>query len=103
MELRNEILLRATELGKLLAQTEEVIDFKAAERAMWEHPQAKSRLDQIKQLEGSGDTNDQAELEALFNELEYIPEVNNFQKAQEQVQALLQTISEIVADSVLTS
>lgn len=98
MELRNEILQRATELGRLLAKTEEVGDFKEAENILLQHPVAKEKLDQLKASEGN-----QESLNQILTEMQSIPEVQDFQKAQEQVQALLQTVSQIVADSVLNS
>lgn len=96
MELQNEIFLRATELGKLLAKTEEVASFRAAEQAMLQHPVAKAKMDQLKAVEG-----DQQGLDKALAELESIQEVTDFQGAQEQVQNLLRTVSQIVADSVL--
>ncbi len=98
MALQNDILLRATELGKLLAQTEEVAEYKEAEKKLLQHPVAKEKMDQLKAV----GENEQA-LNKALSELESIEEVQNFQKAQEHVQALLQTVSQIVADSVLNA
>lgn len=98
MELRNDILKRATELGALLAQTEEVVDFKTAEQSLLQHPVAKEKLDQLKAMNGN-----QEAVENTLQELDTIPEVQNFQKSQEQVQALLQTVSQIVANSVMNT
>ncbi len=98
LELRNDILKRATELGALLAQTEEVVDFKTAEQSLLQHPVAKEKLDQLKAMNG-----DQEAVDKTLQELDTIPEVQNFQKSQEQVQALLQTVSQIVANSVMNT
>lgn len=95
MELRNEILMRATELGKLLAKTEEVTEYKAAEQLLLKNPTTKERLESLKAMNGN-----QEALDKAFEELESVQEVKDFQKAQGQVQNLLQTVSQIVADSV---
>ncbi len=98
MALQNDILMRATELGKLLAQTEEVAEFKEAEKKLMQHPTAKEKLDLLKTMGENQDA-----LNTALSELETIQEVKDFQKAQEHVQALLQTVSQIVADSVLNA
>lgn len=101
---RNQILLHANALGDLLAQTEEVQNFKEAEDNLLKNEQAFALLQRLHKAQ-EGATPDEVdptdpEIAKVLDDLDNIPEVMTFQDAQSVVDALLATVSEMIADSM---
>ncbi|MCY0902488.1 MAG: YlbF family regulator [Firmicutes bacterium] len=105
---RNQIYRKATELGALLAETEEVASYRLAEEALLNHPSARQKLARLRELQEatqSGEIEDPDsydEIDQLLSDLEDIPEAVAFEEAQDVVNALLQTVSQIIADGVIS-
>lgn len=107
---RNVIYRQATDLGALLAQTDEVAAYREAEEALLQHKTATGILQRLRELQQTAEeTDDEAsvapmyeEIDQLLGELETIPEAVSFEQAQEVVNALLQTVSQIIADGVIS-
>jgi len=103
---RNEIYRLATELGALLAQTEEVAAYHKAEEILLSREGANDLLKRLRDLQQSVDQSDgqldtsEAEIDDLLVKWEAIPETAAFEQAQEQVNALLQTVSQMIANRV---
>lgn len=103
---RNQILMHANALGELLAQTEEVQQFKAAEENLLKNEQAYVLLRKLHSAQEGTNPEDidptDPEIAKVLDELDSIPEVIAFQDAQSIVDALLSTVSEMIADSMTT-
>ncbi|MFX3624700.1 MAG: RicAFT regulatory complex protein RicA family protein [Ectobacillus sp.] len=115
---KDDIVARAKELAKMIAQTEEVDFFKRAEAQIHKNENVKRRIDQIKALQKQAVNLQhygkvealkkvEAEIDALQEELDAIPIVQEFQSSQTYVNDLLQlvasTISNTVTDEILLS
>lgn len=106
---RNTLYQRATDLGELLATSDEIIRYRDAEAALFAHPRAAALLQDLRAtpqaqgLEGALIDPDHLspELTALLEEIESIPEASDFMEAQMIVQALMQTISQIIGQSIM--
>nr|NNM91092.1 YlbF family regulator [Bacilli bacterium] len=101
---RNQILFHANELGKLLANTEEVQHFKAAEDLLLAHEKASTLLQQLNQAEVDAQNEEidptDPEIATILDALDDIPEVVAFHDAQANVDHLLSTVSSMIADSM---
>ena len=108
---RNQIWLKATELGALVAECDEVAQFRAAEQALFANAEAaaivRSLHDAQEELIRAQDAGDAAagekpgrEIERLLDWAETHAEVIRFQEAQQAMQALMGTVSQIIAESV---
>jgi cell fate (sporulation/competence/biofilm development) regulator YlbF (YheA/YmcA/DUF963 family) len=105
---RNQLNLRATELGELLAESEEIAVYRDAEAALLAHPRAAALIHEIRESQQAenaskyviGGTELDSHLEALLEELESIPEAVAFMKSQATVQALMHTVSQIISQGI---
>ncbi|UOY94462.1 RicAFT regulatory complex protein RicA family protein [Ectobacillus sp. JY-23] len=110
--------MRAKELAKMIANTEEVDVFKRAEAQIHKNENVRTRIDKIKALQKHAVNLQhygkvealkkvEAQIDALQAELEAIPVVQEFQSSQTYVNDLLQlvasTISNTVTDDILIS
>lgn len=115
---KDEIVERAKELAKMIAETEEVDFFKRAEAQINENEKIRATISNIKGLqkqavnlqhfgkkEALKKTDDK--ITALQNELDEIPIVQEFKQSQIEVNELLQlvanTISNKVTDEIIVS
>ncbi len=99
---RNQVQREATELGAMLAKYEEVIAYREAEAVLWKHPRAAELMNTLRAIGESDDRDlvDEA-LDQVMQEWRAIPEAEAFLTAQEKVQALLETVSQIIAQSMM--
>lgn len=115
---REDIRLKAKELAKIMAETEEVDFFKRAEKQINEHLRVQELIAQIKKLQkeavnlqhyGKSEAlkEVEAKIDALHAEIDGIPLVQEFKRSQIDVNELLQmvsnTISKTVTDEIITS
>jgi cell fate (sporulation/competence/biofilm development) regulator YmcA (YheA/YmcA/DUF963 family) len=115
---RDDIIARAKELAKMIAETEEVDFFKRAEEKINQNEKVRTMINQIKSLQKQAVNLQhygkhealkkvEAEIDAIYEELSQIPIVDEFQQSQLEVNDLLQlvasTISKTVADEIITS
>lgn len=100
---RNAIYHRATELGKLLAKTEELALYRSAEAALLKDPEASELLQrlrtlQVAQTDAALTDEDEQAVDELWAALASLPVGAAFVAAQATVQALFATVSQIIAD-----
>ncbi|THE11537.1 hypothetical protein E1I69_14655 [Bacillus timonensis] len=115
---KEQIVERATELAKMIAETEEVDFFKRAEAQINENKKVQEIIDTIKSLQkqavnfqhyGKSEALKQVEakIDNLQAELDSIPVVEEFKNSQLEVNDLLQlvahTISNNVTNEIITS
>ena len=115
---KDDIVARAKELAKMIAETEEVDFFKRAEEKINQNEKVRGMVNKIKALQKQA-VNFQhygkhealkkveAEIDAIYEELSQIPIVDEFKQSQVEVNDLLQlvasTISKTVTDEIITS
>ncbi|QED47621.1 RicAFT regulatory complex protein RicA family protein [Cytobacillus dafuensis] len=115
---KDDIVARAKELAQMIAETEEVDFFKRAEAQIQENEKVRSTISNIKGLQkqavnlqhfGKQEALKKTEdkIDALQNELDEIPVVQEFKQSQVEVNELLQlvasAISNAVTDEIITS
>ncbi|MBA2876574.1 RicAFT regulatory complex protein RicA family protein [Thermaerobacillus caldiproteolyticus] len=115
---RDDILARAKELAKMIAETEEVDFFKRAEEKINQNEKVRTMIQQIKSLQKQAVNLQhygkhealkkvEAEIDEIYEELSQIPIVDEFKQSQLEVNDLLQlvasTISKTVTDEIITS
>ncbi|WP_100373125.1 RicAFT regulatory complex protein RicA family protein [Bacillus sp. FJAT-45037] len=115
---RTEIRNRAKELAKMMAETEEVDFFKQAEKKINEHLRVQELIAEIKKLQkeavnlqhyNKSEALKEVEqkIDALHQEIDTIPLVQEFKQSQKDVNELLQmvstTISKNVTEEIITS
>ncbi|MFD3445546.1 RicAFT regulatory complex protein RicA family protein [Microbacteriaceae bacterium 4G12] len=115
---KDDIVARAKELAKMIAETEEVDFFKRAEAQIHQNENVKRTIEQIKALQKHAVNLQhygklealkkvEGEIDELQNQLDEIPVVQQFQSSQSYVNDLLQlvanTISNTVTDEILIS
>lgn len=115
---KNDIVARAKELAKMIAETEEVDFFKRAEAQINENKKVKDMMATVKGLQkqavnfqhyGKHEALKQVEeeIDSILEELDSIPIVEEFKSSQIVVNDLLQlvssTISNTVTDEIITS
>ncbi|WP_062050859.1 RicAFT regulatory complex protein RicA family protein [Bacillus sp. JCM 19034] len=115
---REEIRDKATELAKMMAETEEIDFFKRAEKQINEHVKVQELIAKIKKLQkeavnlqhyGKSEAlkEVEAKIDMLHDEVDQIPLVQEFKQSQLEVNELLQmvsnTISKSVTDEIITS
>ncbi|KAA0547860.1 hypothetical protein FZW96_08940 [Bacillus sp. BGMRC 2118] len=115
---RTEIINRAKDLAKMIAETEEVDLFKRAEELINRNQKVQETISQIKALQkqavnyqhyGKAEAlkKVEAKIDALQDELDSIPVVQDFKTSQLDVNDLLQlvasTISNTVTDEIIES
>ncbi|GIN83620.1 hypothetical protein J6TS2_00060 [Heyndrickxia sporothermodurans] len=115
---KDEIVERATEIAKMISETEEVDFFKRAEAHINENQKVREMIASIKSLQkqavnfqhyGKSEALKMVEekIEKIEEELDEIPIVQEFKQSQADVNDLLQlvaaTISNTVTDEIITS
>lgn len=115
---KDEIVARAVELAKMVAETDEVDFFKRAEAQIHENQKVNMLISDIKGLQkqavnlqhyGKSEAlkKVEAKIDELQNELDAIPVVQEFKQSQVEVNDLLQiiasTISNTVTDEIILS
>ncbi|WP_223588434.1 RicAFT regulatory complex protein RicA family protein [Neobacillus bataviensis] len=115
---KDDIVARATELARMIAETEEVDFFKRAEAQIHENPKVKTLISDIKGLQkqavnlqhyGKPEALKKVEdkIASIEQELDEIPVVQDFKQSQMDVNELLQiiasTISNTVTDEIIIS
>lgn len=115
---KDEIVERAKELAKMISETEEVDFFKRAEAQIHKNDNVKRTIEEIKALQKQAVNLQhygkwealkkvESEIDALQDQLDEIPVVQQFKSSQVYVNDLLQlvasTISNTVTDEVLIS
>ncbi|MFN7250757.1 MAG: RicAFT regulatory complex protein RicA family protein [Anaerobacillus sp.] len=115
---KDEIIAKAEEIAKMIAETEEVEFFKRAELQVNENIKVQQLISQIKRTQkeavnlehyGKGEAQKKADqkIDELQDELDEIPLVKEFKQSQLDVNALLQlvatTITNTVTDEIIKS
>ncbi|MFP8643133.1 MULTISPECIES: RicAFT regulatory complex protein RicA family protein [Priestia] len=115
---KSDVIKRAQELAKMIAETEEVDFFKRAEAQLNENQKVRETIASIKSLQKQavnfqhyGKTEALKQVEAKINrlqeELDELPIIQQFQESQINVNDLLQlvanTISNTVTDEIIVS
>lgn len=111
---RNEIWAETEELADLLIQADEIQAFHEAEVNLKAHPQAARMMNELRELQEQVADFQARKVppkhfihllqrsESLLQELENIPEVTEFQRAQSAVNDLLQSVTNRLALAVTT-
>lgn len=108
---KDDIIARAKELARMIAETEEVDFFKRAEAQINENEKVRATISNIKGLQkqavnlqhfGKKEALKKTEdkLEALQNELDEIPVVQEFKQSQIEVNELLQMVANAISNTV---
>lgn len=115
---KDDIVARAADLARMIAETEEVDFFKRAEAQIHENPRVKTLISDIKGLQkqavnlqhyGKPEALKKVEdkIASIEKELDEIPVVQDFKQSQLEVNELLQliasTISNTVTDEIIIS
>ena len=115
---KSDVIERAQELAKMIAETEEVDFFKRAEAQLNENQKVRETIASIKSLQkqavnfqhyGKAEALKQVEakIDRLQQELDELPIIQQFQESQMNVNDLLQlvanTISSTVTDEIIVS
>ncbi|WP_393959034.1 RicAFT regulatory complex protein RicA family protein [Priestia megaterium] len=115
---KSDVIERAQELAKMIAETEEVDFFKRAEAQLNENQKVRETIASIKSLQKQavnfqhyGKTEAlkqvEAKIDRLQEELDELPIIQQFQESQMNVNDLLQlvasTISNTVTDEIIVS
>ncbi|OIK11070.1 hypothetical protein BIV60_19170 [Bacillus sp. MUM 116] len=115
---KDDIVARATELARMIAETNEVDFFKKAEAQIHENPKVKTLISDIKGLQkqavnlqhyGKPEALKKVEdkIASIEQELDGVPVVQEFKQSQLEVNELLQliasTISNTVTDEIIIS
>lgn len=108
---KEDIIDKARELAKMIAETEEVSLFKQAEAKINENQKVREKIASIKSLQKQavnfqnyGKTNAlkmvEEKIEAIEKEIDEIPIVQEFKESQYVVNDLLQIVSNTIANKV---
>jgi cell fate (sporulation/competence/biofilm development) regulator YmcA (YheA/YmcA/DUF963 family) len=108
---KNEIVEKAQDLAKMMAETEEVDFFKRAEHQINENERVKKLISQIKLFQKEAVNLQhyqkhealkkvEAKIDALHEEVDSIPIVQEFKQSQADVNSLLQLVSTSISDTV---
>lgn len=115
---KDDIVQKAKELAKMIAETEEVEIFKQAEAKIHENEKVRTMIAKIKSLQkqavnlqhyGKAEAlkKVEAEIDEIYEQLSDIPIVEQFKQSQVEINDLLQlvasTISKTVTDEIITS
>ncbi len=115
---KDDIVEKAKDLAKMIAETEEVVFFKKAEAKIHENEKVRTYISTIKALQKQAVNfqhygkiealkKTEEKIAALEKELDEIPVVNEFKESQVEVNDLLQlvaaTISNKVTDEIIES
>lgn len=108
---KDDIIAKARELAKMIAETDEVDFFKRAEAAIHENEKVRVNIKAIKGLQkqavnlhhyGKEEALKKTEekISKLEQELDEIPVVNEFKQSQEDVNDLLQLVATTISNAV---
>ncbi|MBP2240210.1 cell fate (sporulation/competence/biofilm development) regulator YmcA (YheA/YmcA/DUF963 family) [Cytobacillus eiseniae] len=108
---KDDIVARAKDLARMIAETEEVDFFKRAEAQINENEKIRSTISNIKGLQkqavnlqhfGKKEALKKTEdkIETLQNELDAIPVVQEFKQSQLEVNELLQIVANAISNTV---
>jgi cell fate (sporulation/competence/biofilm development) regulator YmcA (YheA/YmcA/DUF963 family) len=108
---KDDIVARATELAKMIAETEEVDFFKRAEAQIHQNPKVSTLISDIKGLQkqavnlqhyGKPEALKKVEdkIASLEGQLDEIPVVQDFKQSQVDVNELLQMIANTISNKV---
>ncbi|MFC4617425.1 RicAFT regulatory complex protein RicA family protein [Camelliibacillus cellulosilyticus] len=108
---RKDIIDKAGELAKMLAETEEVDFFKRAESQINANEKVQNLIRRIKLLQKESVNlqhyqkheayqENEKKIDALMDELDNIPIVKEFKQSQSDVNAMLQTITLTISNRV---
>lgn len=115
---KDDIVQKAKELAKMIAETEEVEIFKQAEAKIHENEKVRTMIAKIKSLQKQAVNLQhygkvealkkvEAEIDEIYEQLSDIPIVEQFKQSQVEINDLLQlvasTISKMVTDEIITS
>ncbi|MCG3083562.1 RicAFT regulatory complex protein RicA family protein [Anoxybacillus sp. LAT_35] len=115
---KDDIVQKAKELAKMIAETEEVEIFKQAEAKIHENEKVRMMIAKIKSLQKQAVNLQhygkvealkkvEAEIDEIYEQLSDIPIVEQFKQSQVEINDLLQlvasTISKTVTDEIITS
>ncbi|AXM90456.1 hypothetical protein CI793_11515 [Anoxybacillus ayderensis] len=115
---KDDIVQKAKELAKMIAETEEVEIFKQAEAKIHENEKVRTMIAKIKSLQKQAVNLQhygkiealkkvEAEIDEVYEQLSDIPIVEQFKQSQVEINDLLQlvasTISKTVTDEIITS
>ncbi|WP_461200915.1 YlbF/YmcA family competence regulator [Anoxybacillus sp. TBDG-1] len=115
---KDDIVQKAKELAKMIAETEEVEIFKQAEAKIHENEKVRTMIAKIKSLQKQAVNLQhygkiealkkvEAEIDDIYEQLSEIPIVEQFKQSQVEINDLLQlvasTISKTVTDEIITS
>jgi len=115
---KDDIVQKAKELAKMIAETEEVEIFKQAEAKIHENEKVRTMIAKIKSLQKQAVNLQhygkvealkkvEAEIDEIYEQLSDIPIVEQFKQSQVEINDLLQlvasTISKTVTDEIITS
>lgn len=109
----NEIWAQAYELGALIAESPEVAEYKRTQELMESHPEIKSLLNQLRDVQGEYDRLQsygggshlkglEDTIQTLIQQLDTYPEVAAFKQASGKVDELLQSVT-ILLSKCITS
>lgn len=90
----------AKELAHSFAQSSEAADFRRAEEAMWQDPQASALLQQLRQAQtrqALGNQEAAKEIERLTDQVMDLPVVVDFVQAQDRISRCVREISAMIA------
>ncbi|MBE3555866.1 MAG: YlbF family regulator [Firmicutes bacterium] len=99
-EERNSWREVAKELARRFAQSSEAADFRRAEEAMWQDPQASELLQQLRQAQtrqALGNQEAAKEVERLTDQVMDLPIVADFVQAQDRISRCMREISAMIA------
>ncbi|PIC05232.1 hypothetical protein CS060_05940 [Anoxybacillus flavithermus] len=115
---KDDIVQKAKELAKMIAETEEVEIFKQAEAKIHENEKVRTMIAKIKSLQKQAVNLQhygkvealkkvETEIDDIYEQLSEIPIVEQFKQSQVEINDLLQlvasTISKTVTDEIITS
>jgi cell fate (sporulation/competence/biofilm development) regulator YlbF (YheA/YmcA/DUF963 family) len=108
---RNEIWAQAFELGQLILESPEVAAYKAAEKAMNDHPEISAKVRRFREMQeqyerlsehstGSHLNGLRTDIERLSAELDTYPEVRAYKEAMAKVDELLDAVTKLIASAI---
>lgn len=108
---KDEIIEKAKDLAKMIAETEEVDFFKRAEKQINEHLQVQQAMAKMKRLQKEAVNLQhygkvealkevEAKIDAIQDEIDQIPLVQEFKRSQIDVNNILQLVSTTISNTV---
>jgi cell fate (sporulation/competence/biofilm development) regulator YmcA (YheA/YmcA/DUF963 family) len=97
---KKDIVQKARDLAKMIAETDEVSFFKRAESQINENAKVSQIINQIKTLQKQALKQVEAKIDALQEELDSIPIIQEFKDSQMEVNDLLQLVANTISNQV---